>query len=960
MQQAVNTSQRANTLLAIAKAISDPYQPLTPQQEAALAELIPGYVKGGEVGLPSAPAGDARGKNALLRANWFNGRYLTAEALRRQDVYHDMRDRLGAHAQMPGVAWGLGVHPADSANALPVTNPEGQAAPRAGGMPKWMRITLRPGLAFDHVGRPILVSQPFDFTLEDLIGPARNTPRRVVPGGTEFAPCVCLAPDPEGPSGGSAMLRPGPWLLVIEPGETAEGQAKVMGEACAGPSTANCQAESWRGGFGLSLVRVPIELPDGPGLDTAWALRGTMSAWWFDVFEHSLITRWDPAFATDGGFWRGVGPGRQEAGAVALAMVWLGTDGSAIFLDPWIPRRSIVATPGEDWHRARFGAPPRAAAWARLHQFQAMLSESLRAEPLLSNGELRHLNLWQRGFRHIPPIGFLPLDPAGIGDALGRGEEGSTGIAMLDRIVRAGGGRIAFVSGLIAQARRQLRVYFEGTTVLAYGVVALHDDDILEDLSNVFDKDPVRVDLRGPPRTPPAPGLGGLAANDQPARAFLDAAAALFEILGLDELVNRRTEIVKVILPLQGLSRPHPVLGVVAADARAQAADWLGTRPPSWWLAAAQLSQNAEMSRLQTPMPLDMLPRHFAVYVKQRMVLLDVLVLLLELLEAVVTLVRDVDFTAKSQTLAQSQNPATGTAQQPMYTTQSYALAYQQQPAEKRAIVEAALAEPLVQRTLAQAAVVAVPDLRMPERNAAFTRAVADREAALAVTIADPAQRQRAALAQVSDSYAAEHSGYQVMQILAAVQPPAQARAMIAEIDAAGTTSPLRDAVAGTRAKATVADSVTEAAPRVFEKAETAVAYGEMRRAVAEQEAKVFAPDAPAGLTAKEILAKPQEEAVRLLGSEERLAAFTEAFRAETTKAAEAAVAVTAAPPPRELTEALAKAVESGQDPALVLERAKVAAAGDATKAAQIEGAATMVKTLGTARTLSLARNLKG
>lgn len=959
MLEAIPHSDRTSLLLALAKSIADPKAALTPQEEAALAALIPGHAKGGAVGLPGAPAGDVRGKNALHRTNWFNGRYLTAEALRRQDVYNDLRDRLGAHAWTPGVAWGLGLRPADSRNALPVEAEPGAGPPRAGGMPKRMRITLEPGLAFDHVGRPILVSQPFDFTLEELIGPAHRTPRRVVPGGTEFAPCVCLAPDPEGPSGGGAMLRPGPWLLVIEAGETPEGQAKVMGEACAGPGTANCQAEAWRGGFGLSLVRVPIELPDGPGLDTAWALRGTMSAWWFDVFEHSLVTRWDPDFARDDGFWGGAGPGRQEAGAVALAMLWLGTDASAIFLDPWIPRRSIVATPGEDWHRTRFGAPPRAAAWARIHQFQAMLAESLREAPMRE----RSFNLHERGFRHIPPIGFLPLDPAAIGEALRKGEGGSTGNATLDAIVQAGGGRVAVVSGLIAGARAQARAYFAGTTVLPYFVVALHDDDLLEDLSNVFDKDPVRVGLRPANTTRPPPGREGVAAKTTPMRAFLDAASRAFELLGLDELVNRRTEIVKVILPLQGLSRPHPVLGVVAADARAQAADWLGTPPPGWWQAAAQLSQNAGMSGLAAPMPLDMLPRHFAVYVKQRLVLLDVLVVVIELLEAVAALARDMDRTVQTQSLAQAQTQAPMTAAAPaqqMVTTQSYALAHRQQPAEKRAILEAALAEPMIRKAVAQAAVVAVPDLRVPERNAAFGRAVAEREAALAATIADPAERQREALAQVSDSYAAEHPGFQVMQLLAAVQPPAQAAAMVREIGAAGAALPLRDAVTGTRVTATVADQVTETAPRVFEKPEAAVAYGEMRRAVAEREAAAFVPDAPAGLSAKELLDKPQEEAVRLLGSEERLAAFTEAFRAETAKAAEAAVAITAAPPPREVTEALAKALESGQDPDAILEGARRAAAGDAARAAQIEAAATMVRTLGPARALALARGLKG
>ena len=47
---------------------------------------------------------------------------------------------------------------------------------------------------------------------------------RVVGGGREFTPCVCLAPDPGGPSGGSAALPSGPYLLEIEAGELPVGE----------------------------------------------------------------------------------------------------------------------------------------------------------------------------------------------------------------------------------------------------------------------------------------------------------------------------------------------------------------------------------------------------------------------------------------------------------------------------------------------------------------------------------------------------------------------------------------------------------------------------------------------------------------------------------------------------------------------------------------------------------------
>jgi hypothetical protein len=930
--------QQAKLFLAFAKKVQNPAALLTASEEAALAAFLPGDTAGG--GFPAGAPGDARGQNALRRTNWFNGRFLTAEALRRQDTYLDLRARLDAHLLMPGVAHGLGIT-GTGLNAMPVLE-DRSTPPSSGGFGKAEKLTLSPGLAFDHVGRPILVSQPFDFTLEQLVATARQNPRRVAPGGVEFAPCICLVPEPAGPSGGAPAVRPGPYLLVIEPGEVTEGEAKVYGEACAGPTPVSCQAESWRGAFGLSLVRVPLEMPEEDGLNTAWALRGTASAWWFDVFEHSLIRRWDPDFATDDGFRRPAGPGRHEAGAVALAMVWLGTDGSALFLDSWIPRRSIAATPAEDWHRTRFGAPPRAAAWARIHQFQAMLAESLARQKLTSDTNRIGLNLWHRGFRHIPPIGFLPLDPA----AIGQSDAGhSTGNAALDRLVASSGGRIQVVSGLIAAARRQAFSYFAGTTVLPYCVVALHDDDILEDLSNVFDKDPVRVARRMPRETSqPIPGRDPMVGNDRPANAFLERLADVFEVLGLDELVNRRTEVVKVVIPLQGLTRPHPVLGVVPEDARDQAATWLGAQPPDWWVRGNLTMDATSMARLRMSLPLEILPRHFAVYVKQRMVLLEVLVLVIELLQAVVALARDVQRDAR---LASS-------GQQGMVTTAAYRAAYQAQPAEKRALAEAALAEPLVRNAVVTAATLAAPELRVPSRNAAFAETLARTETGLATEIPDAATRERVALERTADAYAAEYPGFQVMQVVAAVQPPAEARETFGAIRFQAAQLPLREAT-GSIAGETVADRVAGDRIAAFEKPEATVAYGAMREAIGAKSARDYVAEAPSGLTARDILAKPPEEAARLLGGQDRLAAFTAAVTKERETAAEAAKAVAAAPPPAELVDRVAEIAARGEDPIAAVEKARDAAT-DPKARASLAGAATMLRTLGVERTLAIAK----
>ena len=398
---------------------------LTLAEERMVAEYLTGYQpQAAGQGFPGGPAGDVRGDNNLRRTNWFNGRYLTAEALSRQDTYFDARSRLNAQALMPGVAWGLGLK-TDGANATPVFFDDSSNM-RRNGFPVDRQIELQRGLAFDDSGRPILVSQPFRFTLEQLIGTYRKTPQRVVGGGTEFMPCVCLAPDPAGPTGGGPAVPSGPYLLIIQAGESEEGGAKVMGDVCGGAAPVTCRADAWRGGFGLSLVRFPVELPLREDLRTAWDLRGTLSAYFFDVFEHPLWRRWDPEFLADGVFCRDSGPGRHDAGAIALAMVYLAEDGSVLFLDQWIPRRTICDSPAEDWHRTRFGAPPRAAAWARIHQFQCMLAEGLAREVLRGDND----DLYTRGFRHIPPIGFLPLRL--------QGEDGNqdqnTGVEMLDGI----------------------------------------------------------------------------------------------------------------------------------------------------------------------------------------------------------------------------------------------------------------------------------------------------------------------------------------------------------------------------------------------------------------------------------------------------------------------------------------------------------------------------------------------
>ena len=840
-----------------------------------------------EPGFPQQPVGDARGRNSLRRTNWFNGRYLTAEALSRQDVYFDQRSRLNAHALMPGIAWGLGIEA--SANLD--------------------RFKLERGLAFDGVGRPILVSQAFPFSLAELIGVSQQAPRRVVGGRREFMPCVCLAPEPGGVSGGSGALPAGPYLLVIEAGEVPEGQAKVTGDVCGGRRSAPCAADLWQGSFGLSLVRFPVEVPLLAENTDPWALRGILAAYYFDVFEHPLWSRWDPEFPLDGRFGRGSAPGRHEGMAIPLALIHLDAQNAALYIDPWIPRRLITDPPGEDWHRTCFGAPPRAAAWARIHQFQTMLQESLAKRPMGGDNKPR-ANLHARGFRHIPPIGFLPVQPA-------------------TPTVDSGRANAVTRSAMVEHALRQAKAYFADTNVVAYGVVALHDDDILEDLANVINKDPLQLEGRDRQENHSLlseAGAIGMASYLKGTNKLLVFLAGLGDTLrrnglNIDALVNRRTEGVKLVVPLQGLSRRHPLLGVIRDDAAEQ------TR--AWGLPDVLESGAAALADLPQRRCVDVLPRSHVVYVKQRQVLLDLVFKMVELLQA---LVHGVTAALEQREAGGNQggtatnfttgfNLANGNvAATTAISVVDYQAAFQSLCENDQQLIQVVLSQSVVQWLVGDVVRRTNPDWTRAGRSQALLDQVEKVSNDLPATIGSANQRQARALAQVADAWAAEYPDAQLLQLLAAVQPPEQTLDLVKRLGAA----------AKPEAGPTVADGLDLQPPARFGSRTERVLYAGVRQRLEERRIQDLALDLAEGslpdtarlasLTLGDVLARSPEEAARLLGGAEQLAAVTKAFLRDRQAALEAASGL-AGGVPAELVAKVEAEVAAGGKPEEVLEQ---------------------------------------
>ncbi|WP_437285440.1 hypothetical protein [Sorangium sp. So ce406] len=577
----------------------------------------------GPLALPETEA-QAPGQNGLFRLNYFNGRFLSAEGLRREQIYWDYRARLLGEVHPPGVAWGMSLD-YDHAWTAPDKLADGKYQPK-GGMEPGKRVVLKPGLAYNGIGQPVVVGADFEFTFAQLMDQFRSNKTVVVDGGTAFFPCVCLAPMPCGDMPAGQALPAGPYLLLIDPKDSLEGEAKVYTQVCPGKAPA-CEKDGIRGGFVLSLARFPVEVPMET-IESSWDLRSILAAYYFGVYEHSLLTRWARPFPLDEGnkdFCRGPGPFDRVAGHVPLAMVYVGSDGTILFVDPWIPRRSIAATASAGWHANLRGAPTAPAIIARLHQFQCQVHDRFLAAGWPKEGGKKVFyfcpppspnapatpfpaqipNLYDLGFREIPPYGFLPLPPAQREEEVGKGP---TLTLAYQRVLRAS---------------KAAKAYFKDTNVLVYSVVAVHDDDIFEDMVRAAEKDSIVLHRCGAePR-------------DERLAALLEQPiwGALFRIIGkcgglsMERLINREIEAVKIVVPMEGLRRKYPIVGAVKAD--------LSVAPYATWTAIAGGAAAAANGSLIDILFGDVLgaaarPHGFIFYVKQRLVLLDVLYVVLD------------------------------------------------------------------------------------------------------------------------------------------------------------------------------------------------------------------------------------------------------------------------------------------------------------------------------------------
>jgi hypothetical protein len=311
---------------------------------------------------------------ALRSVNFFNGRLLTGDDLRReQTTLRSHLARLG-RAVGEGVAYGLEVQETigTSSKGKPV-------------------VTVAAGLALTRSGLALELAAPVDVAL------ARSRPVAGSEPGGLFADCQPFAP-------GTYTAGAGVYLLTIGPAQRGEGRAPVSGLSNE-PAPCNVAASVEAVRFRLiRLALTPAELTDKDHLRNriayacfgAGALAGFVSnPFGAALARYGLIdTLREQTLGDD---------------EVPLGVLgWAISDGIQ-FVDEWSVRRRVVRRGATtDWSLLAGDRRPGEGE-ARLLQFQDQLDDIALREPAPSLFEARSR------FRLLPAAGLLRVGPGSFG-----------------------------------------------------------------------------------------------------------------------------------------------------------------------------------------------------------------------------------------------------------------------------------------------------------------------------------------------------------------------------------------------------------------------------------------------------------------------------------------------------------------------------------------------------------------
>jgi hypothetical protein len=360
----------------------------------------------------------------LTRLNYFDGKLLRAEDLRREQLYVRQLVQLSNQGLGAGVVYGID------------TTIDAQG-----------RLAIGPGLAMDSVGRPLLVASAAAFEVGALIDATRRIATatrgaRPLGASAEFGDCIDVTAPPSGVVEGAAL-----YLVCIGHAESLCGTEEVYGRLCEEACiTATDRPLIVEGVVVRALpltLRTPLATSRSVPLGTTHLRSLVASAYFQDERQvvGSLVSR--AGLALD--VWC-VGADAASVGCVPLGVI-ARSGTTTTFFDAWTARRERIEAPARRYWAWRMAMRPWDVYLAQILQFQCQLHEVLGDGPSdpgnrnpcepqrqALDDASRYLREFSDSYtRHVEALSRLRDVPAGMDapDALFRLQGGLADLAKL-------------------------------------------------------------------------------------------------------------------------------------------------------------------------------------------------------------------------------------------------------------------------------------------------------------------------------------------------------------------------------------------------------------------------------------------------------------------------------------------------------------------------------------------------
>jgi hypothetical protein len=307
----------------------------------------------GELALAFEPSGYEQipGSTILTRLNYFDGKFLRADALRVEQGYLRRLAELGARAGGAGLVYGFDVSLDDGE-----------------------LVTIGGGLGFDAAGRVLYLPDAFSVGLQELID------RTSAAYGQSFAPSegssgfsVC---EPETPTAPTTPAGAEFYLITIAHAEDACGEEDVFGKLCDdGCATSTDRAYLVEG----VIARATPYIPKTPFASckavqlTAKHVRSQLASAAF-ADERLVVSSLISKAGLASGAWC-TGAPAPTGWEVPIAVV--GRLAAGNFVDEWIVRRERMDGPPRSFWAWSMAMRPWQAFLAQVLQFQCQLPSAL-------------------------------------------------------------------------------------------------------------------------------------------------------------------------------------------------------------------------------------------------------------------------------------------------------------------------------------------------------------------------------------------------------------------------------------------------------------------------------------------------------------------------------------------------------------------------------------------------------